>query len=64
MADDADFAGGLVDREVESIMLDHRMQKSKGSPFCECGEPISSLRQEMGATLCLECKELEEKGRK
>lgn len=37
--------------------IERQREKQIGLPHCvECGNDISTLRQSMGATLCVECK--------
>jgi phage/conjugal plasmid C-4 type zinc finger TraR family protein len=65
--DDADFAGQMVDREIEAVLLRHRA--AAGVPgtqippgvareCIDCGDPISRRRLESvpGATRCHECQ--------
>lgn len=54
-------------RQMDDIehALAARMPKTQGLTHCaqpECGEPISALRQEMGARLCMDCASAREQG--
>ncbi|WP_101926988.1 MULTISPECIES: hypothetical protein [Luteimonas] len=66
MADDADRVQDMTERQMANA-LEHRARvQANGRPgltHCEqldCGMPISALRTQMGARLCVPCANDEE----
>ena len=59
MADDADWASSMAQREIDAAVRAHGDRgASTGAAACivdGCGEPVSDLRRQMGARLCLAC---------
>ena len=64
MADAADRAREYQER-LNAEALAARVALAPGRRACiDCGEPISVLRQQLGARRCMECQsELEARGR-
>ena len=58
MADEADEASALQQREIDTLVARHRAKvPGHGRKACaDCGEPISDLRRRDGAKLCLDCQ--------
>lgn len=53
-------------RQLEDIehALANRQRAGKGRTHCmnlECGEPISAVRQQMGAVRCIDCQQIAER---
>lgn len=65
MADVIDAAQSLQQREIDSLLAQHRQrQVPQGLTHCErhdCGEPIEYVRSRLGARLCVDCAEEERK---
>lgn len=62
MMDAIDVAQLRQQEDIEHA-LQARQQSGKGLPFCsmlDCCEPISELRQRMGARLCIDCAKANE----
>lgn len=62
MADDVDLAQAHTDAELAAILERRRQTPPKpGRADCAvCGDPISAMRQRMGAQHCVECQERED----
>lgn len=64
MPDAMDHVQQLTDDLAADALKRHRQRaKTQGRTHCanlECGEPISQLRQQAGAQLCLDCQREEE----
>lgn len=58
MADEADHATDLADREREQILAARRTKvPGQGRRTCaQCGDAISDLRRRDGARLCMPCQ--------
>ena len=61
MADIADRANEYMEEERQRSLAAMLAKKGSGKPECDCGEPISERRQELGATRCIDCQNEEEK---
>jgi len=64
MADEADMANDLIANEVSSVLYRLRQQGpvKMGPPECiSCGETIPLARRELGFSLCVSCREAEER---
>lgn len=65
MPDAMDHVQQLTDDLAADALKRHRQRaKTQGRTHCanlECGEPISQLRQQAGAQLCLDCQREEER---
>lgn len=56
MADEADMAQARAELELD-LILGARKPAAPGRDDCrECGEPITPLRRDLGAHLCLDCQ--------
>lgn len=60
MADDADWASTLAEREIEhAIETRERPPEGEGAEHCEdeeCGVEMPPARRAFGARLCVECQ--------
>lgn len=55
MADDADLASDLSQRELDAILAARKAPK--GEPACrQCAAAIEPHRQALGAVRCLDCQ--------
>lgn len=56
MTDIADTASQTEERD-RAIAIAKATRRSQGRPYCDnCDEPISDLRQGLGATRCIDCQ--------
>jgi len=57
VADDADRAGDVIDRQMaEALAKVRRPPQGLGPKRCECGELMPTLRRAGGYPLCVECQ--------
>ena len=59
MCDEIDRSVEIQAAQLDDAIAAHQraVSASKASEFCtECGESISSLRQQLGAHLCIDCQ--------
>lgn len=64
MADIADRAGEYMERSQEAWNSSRAEMKARAitdKAECDCGEPISKRRQELGAIRCIDCQDAAEK---
>ena len=58
--DDVDRANETAQAELDRLIARARPQR-EGRPDCQdCGDPVSPLRQGLGAVRCLDCQEYAE----
>ncbi|THD10092.1 TraR/DksA C4-type zinc finger protein [Metallibacterium scheffleri] len=59
MCDEIDTSVEIQAAQLDDAIAAHQraVSASQASEFCtECGEPISPLRQRLGAHLCIDCQ--------
>lgn len=64
MPDQMDAIQDLVLQQQDDALarIERERERKAGLPECvRCGEAISALRQSLGARLCLECQEEDER---
>jgi len=62
MADVIDIANDYAQQEIDRALANRPMM-ANGNSECACGEPISKIRQNLGATRCIDCQEIWERMR-
>jgi RNA polymerase-binding transcription factor DksA len=61
MADVIDQANERAAADLASQIAEATRPKPRGPEHCEaCDEPISDLRRDLGARLCIDCQQREE----
>jgi RNA polymerase-binding transcription factor DksA len=58
MADVVDIGNEYAQAEIDKAIANHKeLMRGQGRDECACGESISKLRKEWGATRCVECQD-------
>lgn len=52
------------DLALNAALKSRAEHRGSGRTLCDCGEPISPLRQQLGAERCLECQHAHEQVRR
>lgn len=60
MTDEIDRAQDLMLQRQDELHERARAHGQNGHSVCACGEPITALRQQLGAVRCIECQQVHE----